>query len=343
MKFKFYSIAALALAITLIWIPCASSKDNIVLRMNHQQTGREPGAKVDKWFVEEVAKRTNGAVKIQIFWAEALGKAKETLGLLKEGGIDMAGLSPGYFPAELPFFTAPNSLPMAMDNIQQAQLIMHTLLTENPEFMQEADANKVRPLFFHVLNPYLLISKEPVRKFEDLKGKKIRTWGEDMPKLAKAAGMTPVTMFMPELYEGLMRGVIDCAPFSVDNIVTYKLQEVAKYITEVVLWEGPTWGVWISSKAWDKLPADAQKIIMEVVEEAKKMDLKEVGQSADTSRATLKEAGVEFIPFPDSELKKWQDANPDFFESWIAKMEKLGKGAAAKDVVKTWKKLRAEN
>ena len=110
-------------------------------------------------------------------------------------------------------------------------------------------------------------------------------------------------MFMPELYEGLMRGVIDCAPFSVDNIVTYRLQEVAKYLTEVVLWEGPTWGVWIASKAWNKLSAGDQQIIMDVVEEAKKMDLEEVGKSANTARATLKAAGVEFIPFPDSELK----------------------------------------
>ena len=78
MKSKIFSMAALVLAITLIWIPCASSKDNIVLRMNHQQTGREPGAKVDKWFAAEVAKRTNGAVKIQIFWAEALGNPEKS-------------------------------------------------------------------------------------------------------------------------------------------------------------------------------------------------------------------------------------------------------------------------
>jgi len=93
MKTKFFSIAALVVTITLIWVPCASSKDNIVLRMNHQQTGREPGAKVDKWFAAEVAKRTNGTVKIQIFWAEALGKRTSAILLYLLLALSIAGCS----------------------------------------------------------------------------------------------------------------------------------------------------------------------------------------------------------------------------------------------------------
>lgn len=332
----FLSLVVMALVISLAHAQTAT------LRFNHQTPATTVGAQVDQWFAEEVARRTNGKVAIKMFWAEALGKAKEMLPLLKQGAIDMAGLSPAYYPSDLPFFTAPNSLPMAMDNPRQAQIIMHTLLEKVPAFQEEAKRNGVKPIFFHVLNPYLLICKHPVRTLEDLKGKKMRTWGEDMPKLAKAAGATPVTLFLPELYEGLQRGVIDCAPFSMDYIHAYKLHEVAKYMTEVVTWEGPTHATWISLEKWNGLSPDVQKVMLQVAEEAKVKDLQMLAEAEQNARKTLAAAGVEFIKFPESELKRWVAANPDFFADWVAKMEKLGQGDGARQTVNFWKELRAK-
>lgn len=329
------------LAMALLWSSLASSQ-TITLRFNHQTPATTVGAQVDQWFAEEVARRTNGRVVIKMFWAEALGKAKEMLPLLKQGAIDMAGLSPAYYASELPFFTAPNSIPMAMDNPRQAQIIMHTLLETIPAFQDEARRNQVKPLFFHVLNPYVLVCKQPVRKLDDLKGKKMRTWGEDMPRLAQAAGAVPVTLFLPELYESLGRGVIDCAPFSVDYAVSYKLHEVAKYVTEVVTWEGPTHATWISVEKWNSLSPDVQRIMLQVAEEAKAKDVDMVTEAAQAARKTLAAAGVEFIPFSERERQKWMGASPDFFTDWVAKMEKLGQGEAARQTVTLWKELRAK-
>ena len=86
-----------------------SGANAVTLQMNHQMPATAVGSKVDQWFADEIEKRTGGEVKIKIFWSEGLGKANETLSLLQSGAIDMAGLSPGYFPAQLPLFTAPNS------------------------------------------------------------------------------------------------------------------------------------------------------------------------------------------------------------------------------------------
>ena len=206
---------------------------------------------------------------------------------------------------------------------------------------KEAKRNKVVPIFFHLLNPYLLVTREPVNTLDDLKGKKIRTWGEDMPRLVKAAGGTPVTIFLPELYENLQRGVIDGCPFSVDFIQTYKIYEVAKYVTEVVMWEGPAWGVFFSQKSWDKLSAEHQQIIMDVAERARKLELTKTAEAGIAARKFLEEKGVKFSAFPAAELARWQKANPDFYGDWIKKMEKQGKGAEAKQTVELWKDLRS--
>jgi len=312
----------------------------VQFKLNHQMAANTAGSQIDQWFADEVARRTNGEVQIKIFWSEALGKAKENLQLVKDGAVDLVAMSPGYFPSELPFFSAPNSLPMAMDNLKQADLIIKAFLEKVPAFQDEARAAGLKPLFFHHLNAYQLICREPVKGFADLKGRKIRTWGEDMPRLMQAAGATPVTMFLPELYENLQRGVIDCAPFAVDWIQNYKTYEVAKYITEVTVWQGPTWGVWMNAKRWDQLSDKQKQIVLQVAEEANQRDLQAVQEAGEKARTFLLQQGVQFIPFPESERQKWIKASPDFFADWIVKMEKLGKGAAARQTVAMWKELR---
>jgi TRAP-type C4-dicarboxylate transport system substrate-binding protein len=337
-KCKLFSCIAIIALLALVI--CSNAAAKTVLRMNHQFPAAAAGSKIDQWFVDEVKKATGGEIEIQIFWSNALGAAKENLTLLGTGAIDAAGMSAGYFPAQLPFFAAPNSLPMAMDNICQSSALMKAFMEKIPAFQEEAKRNKVVPIFFHLLNPYLLVTREPVNTLEDLKGKKIRTWGEDMPRLVKAAGGTPVTIFLPELYENLQRGVIDGCPFSVDFIQTYKIYEVAKYVTEVVMWEGPAWGVWFSQKSWDKLSKKHQQIIMDVAERARKLELTKTAEAGIAAREFLKGKGVKFSPFPPAELAKWQQANPDFYGDWIKKMEKQGQGDAARQTVELWKDIR---
>jgi TRAP-type transport system periplasmic protein len=333
--------AAILLAVGVILaIMLSPAYAKTVLRLNHQFPAAAAGAKIDQWFADEVKKATNGEVEIQIFWSNALGAAKENLTLIRNGAIDMAAMSPGYFPAELPFFCAPNSIPMALDTICQSSVLMKTAVEKVPAFTEEAKQSGIQTIFFHVLNPYLLVTRTPVTKLEDMKGKKIRTWGEDMPRMVQAAGGVPVNIFLPELYENLQRGVIDGCPFSIDFVATYKIQEVTKHITEVVLWEGPAWGVWMSTKAWEKLTPVHQKSIMEIAEKARQKDLLETAQAEKDARKLLQEQGVQFHTFPAEEIEKWKKANPDFFADWISKMEKAGKGEQAKATVDLWKDIR---
>lgn len=310
-----------------------------LLRMNHQMTAGTAGSIVDQWFADEVRKRTNGEVEVKIFFSNGLGAVKETLSLVENGAIDMAGLSPGYFPDQLPFFTAPNSIPMAIDNVDQAYLISQRFLKEVPAFMQEARAKGMRPLFFHVLNPYLLVSKEPILTVEQLKGKKMRTWGSDLPRMAQAVGAVPVTLNIPELYEGLLRGVVDAIPFSLDLVANYKIYEVAKHVSDVTIWDGPTWGVWITERAWSKLTPQQQKIVMDVASEAAKRDLEAVRQAAIDAEKELKAKGVTIHKFPEAEKAKWKAALPKYFDEFIAKASMAGKGDDARKMVQIWKEV----
>ena len=160
---------ALALVATVAAVP-GDADARVVLRANSQWQENHVGSQVDKWWAEEIRNRTNGEVDIQLFFAEALGKAAENLDLLRQGAIDIAMMSPGYFPAQLPFHSAPNSIPMAMAEVGQATELMERLMVEIPAIEQEARDQGVKTLFFHHLNPYQLVCKEPVTTVAGMRG-----------------------------------------------------------------------------------------------------------------------------------------------------------------------------
>lgn len=309
------------------------------LRMSSQWTENTIGSQVDKWWAQEIEKRTGGKVKIKIFFEGALGKASENLTLIREGAIDLTAMSASYFPAELPLHTAPNSIPMAMAEVPQATKLIQRLLAEVPALDEEAKKNGMKALFFHHLNPYILVCKPEIKGIADMKGKKLRTWGADMPRMAQAAGAVPVTLGLPELYESLNRGTVDCLPFSVDLMVNYKIFEVAKNVYDITLWLGPTNGNWISRKVWDKIPPDQQKIIEDVSREAANRDRDLTMEAAAKAVETLKANGVKFHKFPEVDKKTWKQANPDFFADFVAAQEKAGRGAAARKMVQIWKEV----
>jgi TRAP-type C4-dicarboxylate transport system substrate-binding protein len=335
----------MAAALTVLFIALLSPRGAVagtVLRMNHQFPATAEGARIDAWFAEEVERATGGEVRIKIFWAGALGGPKENLALLSAGAIHLAAMSAGYYPSELPLHAAPNSLPMAMDNPAQASAIMKTLTDEIPAYELEAARHGVKSLFFHILNPYYLFSREPVQGFDDLAGMKIRTWGEFMPVLVKSADAVPVTVFLPELYENLQRGVIDACPFSLDLAVAYNIHEVAPHVSEVVLWEGPSWGVWVNREAWNDLSPENRAAILKAAERARHKELKAAAKAEERARRTLQEAGVAFHDFPPGDLARWKEVSPDFLELWTERMSLRGLGEESRRAARLWRNMREE-
>jgi len=296
-------------------------------------------SQTNRWWAEELEKRSQGKVKVKIFYAGTLAKATENLQLIRSGGVELVNMSPSYFGADLPLFTAPNSIPMAMSDVPQTTVLIQRLLKELPAMDEEAKRNGVKALHFHHLNPYRLVCKQQIKSLDDLKGKKIRTWGSDMPKMVQAAGGVPVSLGLPELYEGLNRGTVDCIPFSVDLMVSYKIHEVAKHVHDVTLWLGPTSGLWMARPAWDKLIPEHQKLFVQISDEAAIRDRDLTMAAATTATETLKAAGVQFHAFPEADKKKWKAQNPDFFGEFIVTQEKAGRGDAARQMVKIWKEV----
>lgn len=296
-----------------------------------------PQIQVDQWFADELARRSNGKITMRIFAAGTLGKPTELLKLVSDGGVHAAATAPAYFPALMPFLAATNSLPLAYKDAEQSSKIIHTLYSEIPALKEEMRQNNVHPLFWHVIDPYYLICRTPVRTLADMKGKKVRSFGEDVPRLFRSMDAVPVSLLPAELYESLQRGTIDCAPYSLSTAVGLKLHEVAKYVTYLSIGSPGGWPQFYNLKTWESWSPETKKLFTQVAEDAKKHELQVLAKADEEARKIMKAAGVEFIDFP--EQRKLEAMAPDFIKEWVTKMEKLGKGAEAATMAQRWKEL----
>jgi TRAP-type C4-dicarboxylate transport system substrate-binding protein len=294
------------------------------------------GPDTDEYFADELKKRTNGQVEIKIHWGQTLGKTKEMLGLVREGTVDMAGFPTGYFSSTFPLWAAPNSMPFVMTTIDEAQQVGIRLPKEIPGIQEEIKKQNIRLLYHHTLACYQLFSKRPVVKFEDFKGLKCRTWGEQLPMALKSAGGVGVSVMPSEAYEAIKRGVLDATIWPLLMGRLYKHHEVAPNICQWNIMSIVGWGVWMNLDVWNKLPSDVQKIIDEVIEDTMKYERNRALRAQNESNKKLKEAGAKFYDVPESERQKWIKVCPDFLEEWVQDMEKLGKGEAAKQMKKRW-------
>jgi TRAP-type C4-dicarboxylate transport system substrate-binding protein len=97
-----------------------------------------------------------------------------------------------------------------------------------------------------------------------MKGLKMRiSAGESTQIMNELAGGVSVTMVGPEIYQNIQKGVADGAFVNFDLLQSFRLYEVAPYLTHGPFNSGVK-GIAISLLTWNKLPKDVQDQIMSV-------------------------------------------------------------------------------
>ena len=315
----------------------AEEYPELKLRLAHFVPSQLTGSKVDQWWADEIEKRSGGKIKIEIFWAESLGKAKEILDLVSSGAVDLGATAQGYFPSELPLFGATNSVMMGFDN--NAEAVADTAaVAELPAVQKELQRNGIWPIFHHSLGGYRPFCTSPIKTLDDFKGKKMRAWGQYVPIMWEALGATGVNVLTQEIYEALQRGTVDCAFWSFDSANDVKLYEVAKYGWSHHLGAIPTWPIFASWENWHGggWPDNVKKLLEEVGREAQAMDIKLTAENNHKAlEKMVKEHGVQVVKFEDWD--KLVTAMPDLKEVWVKNMKEKGLEAPAKEVVEYWR------
>lgn len=330
MRKTFFTLAAAALA-ALAAQPAAAQQKTTLRVADSLPVGHIIAENSTRPWIELVGKLSGGAIEIQYFPAEQLGKAKDFLQLTQSGLVDVGYVGPSYVADKMPL-SAVAELPGSFSNACQVMRAYWSLAKEGGFLYEnEFKPNRIRPLFIAALPPYqaVLGASANVANLSDLAGKKLRASGGAQDLTLRELGMVPVRMAPPEIYESLSRGTIDGTLFSFVSVESYKLADIVKSATV-----GQNFGTVvvtysISDAKWQRLPKDVQEVLAKAGDEISLGACKTFDRQETETADRLKAKGVRMIAFDKADQAKVDAAMAAVAEDWAKTLDQRGKPGSA--------------
>jgi TRAP-type C4-dicarboxylate transport system substrate-binding protein len=341
MKLLNLASGALALAMSAITFSSAASAQDDIKRMNLRWAHFAPptwgSAQAEQLFAKEIEKRTNGKVKIQFFWSGALGGPAELMDLVASGAVDFASFPPTYYPAQWPMMGLINSQPMTWQDPKRAMDIQEYQIANNKAIQDELTKNKLKVVLIHGLPPYRLQCTMPVKTIEDLKGKRIRTFGDWPPYVMQKIGAVPVNVPLGEIYESLQRGSLDCGYNPNENSGFLKLYEVAKNWSDINFGAIAAYSSFANAEKFAAYPESLKKIFKEAYDVAVAWEKENFDVAEKKHLADAEKAGAKVIHFEEQD--KLNAMFPDMLKTWEETMCGKNLCEQAKSVVSDTRKV----
>lgn len=220
-------------------------------------------------YAAEVEERTDGKITFEEYYGASLAGATDILPTVSSGTADLGRVVATYHPQELPISNWVQDLgstnaPNYPHGMLQGSATSHELFTTNEEILDEYAAQNVLPLTaYNPSQEYSLSCNTPVEGPEDASGIRARVAGETWSKEAEAMGIEPVNVDINETYEGMQRGVIDCALLPMGSVMGASIWEVTDYFSPVISSQVNAMPLVMNNDTWESLPEDAQEIMRE--------------------------------------------------------------------------------
>ena len=225
MKTVFHvAAAALISAATVI---SSAAEAQISLRFGHANGEGEIAASLFEEFAERVAERTDGALTIQIFPNEQLGRENELVQQAKAGAIDITAPSMPSASLLVPALEIP-SAPFLWSNWEEAQAIIMSEAMQ-PAFDELKEEHNLRPLskiWYWGWRNFTFAGTE-VRHPDDMSGLRVRV--PEQPVwigMVEAFGGSPTPVAFSDVYSALQQGVVDGQENPIPTIYTRRFYEV---------------------------------------------------------------------------------------------------------------------
>ena len=273
-------------------------------------------------FSKEVKKASNGKISVQVLPSGALVKGPEIFETVGNGAIDMGTTCSCYHGGILPVAATAFALPGDPRGVNEIMDFIYT--PETMKFLQDAYATQnVRYCAPMVWDGYTIVSKEPIKTWEDLKKLKVRASGSIAKTLQK---MGVPTVFIPfsEIYVALSRGTID-AEISGSHTESYLAQtyEVAKYQTVPEISGAQNCEIIMNKDRWDELPRDLQDIMAASLEACSKRCLAVFNKENAIAKEKMLAKGAKFIKLPDDVMDRWMKTAVALWDEKFAKQDEL--------------------
>ena len=310
--FKLTKLVTLAIFIVLYALlssyEATASKDVIKWRcQSFVGANDESSGLVIRNAINNIKKKTNGKLDIEIFGAGALMPNTQIYDAVKQGIVQMGVTSNVYTLSEFPLANLAYGTPM---NFQKPWEIIYFYkqLGFEDALKKGYDERGFRYFTGNIM-PNQFALKQPIRRLSDFKGKKLRATGlfqDVMTELGGAA--TYITG--GEIYTALATGVIDGAMWGgIPGANSIKLFEICKSALDTNFGYG-SWGFFINKSSYDKLPDEYKRAVDESFGEVLFTGATNYARLGAELTVSLSKKGIEVTSLPrEDELALYEIAS----------------------------------
>lgn len=329
---SFLRIAGAAAIAAFAQQAAAEEYPDVTLRLAHPLPESWPAVQWDKWWAEEVERRSGGAVKIEMFWSGQLGGLLEIKNLVSSGAVDLGVFAQAVHASEMPMTSIAAGLlnRVSADAATAQELAGKVYAAEATQ--AELDELNLHPIKWTVTSPYRLLCNKPVAEMADLEGLRVRAvGGAYVPIWMESYGMVPTRVQATEIREGLQRGTLDCNFGPIEWVPFFSLQAVAPYLSDINTGTFTTFQLYAPADRWDSWPESVRNLMTEVAQDAMQKDLEWLAGAEQEAIETFRDAGGEIIELADMEAFVAQ--SPDMIAIWQDDMAEQGMGEAVAPIV----------
>ena len=265
-----------------------------------------------------------GRLKFDRYFGQSLHGLVDGWKALRAGLVDITQIYHIHNQGAFSLFHA-DGLPFLTNNVVVATQLMEEMYPKY--FKKEVENQQVHLGWIPHFDVQGLICTTPIRRLEDLRGKRIMGFGgEVMRNTLIALGATPVAIPTPDVFIGLQRGVVDGVAWAVGSMIPWRFHEVAKYVT-VTGMSNTAISYGINKKTFANLSNDMQKELYYKFRLAGNHMSEGYTKLEDRGFEGLKAAGIEIIILDPEEKKRWVEAGDTVWDRFIADNEKKGRPA----------------
>lgn len=327
------NLIALTCATLAFSLPAkAQEYPSLSLKMAHPLAQTFPGAEWDKWFADEVERRSGGKVKIQIFWSGQLGGMTEIKNLVSNGAVDIGVFAQAVHASELPLTSVSAGL---LNRVSADAQTAHELARDSfatKAVTDELQSQNLKVIKWTVPTPYKLLCNKQINTSADLKGLKVRAvGGAYVPIWMEAHGMVPTRVQATEIREGLQRGTLDCNFGPIEWTPFSDLQKVAPYLSDLNTGAFTTFQMFVPAKTFNAWPRSVQTLMTQVAQEAMQKDLAALPKVEADALQKFKATGGSVVAMTD--MQNFLARSPDMIGVWIERSTKAGLGDKIKELV----------
>jgi C4-dicarboxylate-binding protein DctP len=284
---------------------------------------------------EEVEKRTNRAISIEVFDKGQLYIDDQVVGAVSSGAIEIGVAGFTQFMKHIP----------AVDIMQQPFLFNFDALvraTTSPDselrkLVDQAvlETLGVRVLWWQSFGSTVFFSKgidvaEPHR----IKDKKVRVFGETMAELTRRCGGKPVVLSSSKMHEALKDGTVDMAMSGIGTVETRELWKVTDTVTRTE--HGALeFFVIINEKAWQALAPAHQAIIIEASRNAERRVRDNASNVEAGAYAFARQMGMKIHELTPDQVAEWRACSWDVVDAYMNHP-----GELARQLMEAYGKLR---